>query len=122
VLVSTLHSWNSEYVGNVACGLVHAVTRAVVANVTIAGAVDGTGSRMKQWTVPMSTVVKADVSPGNYTLQCVKLDHLFVCIDTLTVVETRLPPAATFSPAPAVPPPTTTKGQGGGGWHLLRGW
>ena len=118
VLVSTLHSWNSEYVGNVACGLVHAVTRAVIANVTIAGAVDGTGSRMKQWTVPMSTVVKTDVSPGNYTLQCVKLDHLFVCIDTLTVVETRL---ASFFPAPAVPPPTT-KSQGGGGWQFLRGW
>ena len=121
VLVSTLHSWNSSYVGNLACGLVSVRDNAVVANVTIQGVFDAAGTRMKQWTMPISTVVTDKAVPGDYTLECVKLDGLFTCIDTLAIVETRQPPlpAVPEPPVPGKSPKTGGSGEGGT-WSRLR--
>lgn len=92
--VSSLHSWNRSYIGNLSCSLFSIETVAEItsskssthlADVFIDGNLNGQGSPMEH-TSPISALVYSNITDDmRYILRCRKLDELYACIDSITI-------------------------------------
>ena len=88
LVISTLHSWNTSYIGNMSCNL-HKLpseeTHSPLAEVFIHGNIDSEGYPLKS-TSPSSTVIYRNISDKeHYRLRCRRLDDRYACIDSLII-------------------------------------
>ena len=89
LVVSTLHSWNASYIGNLKCSLwtTDPADDRQVANITIVGHLSEDGKNMVS-TVPVRSVVASALTAGNHRLTCEKTDDHFTCVDSLIISKT----------------------------------
>ena len=91
--ISTLHSWNQTYIGNLDCSLYEGSiidfvlsTLQPLVTRTILGSSNLNGETMTQYTIPLTSPLWKNLTTNKtYSIVCAKLDARFTCIDTISV-------------------------------------
>ena len=90
LVVSTLHSWNVSYIGNLTCSLwTTDADHKRIGKITVVGHLTENGERMGS-TLPVRSVVATTLTAGNHRLTCRKTDGHFTCVDSIILSATLI--------------------------------